>query len=212
MSRSIVVEHPQDLALVQRLLAGDEKEFARLFRENYPRLYRFALARLSGDADSADEMAQRTLCRAMRKLHLYRAEASLSTWLCRLCRNEIYDHLESLGRDGRRMVSADEDLDVRAALESLPADPRSGPTAILGSAETSRSVQRVLDFLPTHYADILKLKYIDELGVDEIAGHLSLTTHAAESLLARARRSFKDGWLSVTGETLPEFHALEPTP
>jgi RNA polymerase sigma-70 factor (ECF subfamily) len=148
----------------------------------------------------------------MRKLHLYRAEASLFTWLCRLCRNEIYDHLESLDRDGRRVVSADDDLSVRAALESLPTDPRYGPAAIISSAEVSRSVQRVLDFLPMHYTDILKLKYVDELGVDEIAGRLNLTTHAAESLLARARRSFKDGWLSVTGEALPEFHTLEPTP
>ena len=60
-----MVEYPQDWQLVQRLLAGDEKEFARVFRESYPRLYRFALARLNGDRDSADEMAQRTLCRAM---------------------------------------------------------------------------------------------------------------------------------------------------
>jgi len=206
------MEHPQDLGLVQRVLAGDEQEFARLFRENYSRLYRFALARLAGDVDAADEMAQRTLCRAMRKLHLYRGEASLFTWLCRLCRNEIYDHVEARERNRQRVVSIDDDLNVRAALESLPADARSDPAGIAGAAEISRYVQLVLDYLPARYTDILRWKYVEELGVDEIAGRLSVTPHAAESLLARARRSFRDAWLSVTGETLPDFHTLEATP
>jgi RNA polymerase sigma-70 factor, ECF subfamily len=207
-----VVEHLQDRQLVQRVLAGDEKEFARLFRENYPRLYRFALGRLGGDADTADEMAQRTLCRAMRKLHLYRAEASLYTWLCRLCRNEIHDHIESLGRQGRRFVSIEGDDSLRIVLESLPADPAHDPAGTVRNTEISRFVQLVLDFLPARYTDVLRLKYIEELGVEEIAGRLSLTTHAAESLLARARRSFREGWLRVTGESLPDFQPLETVP
>jgi len=207
-----VTEHSQDFGLVQRLLAGDEQEFARLFRENYPRLYRFAFARLSGDADAADEMAQRTLCRAMRKLHLYRAEASLFTWLCQICRHEIYEHVESRQRDHRRLVSIDDESEVRAALESLPTDARHDPTGVARHAEVSRFVQLVLDVLPARYSDVLKWKYVDELGVDEIAGRLSVTTHAAESLLARARRSFRDGWRTVTGESLPDFHPLESIP
>jgi RNA polymerase sigma-70 factor (ECF subfamily) len=207
-----VVEHPQDWQLVQRVLAGDEKEFARLFRENYPRLYRFAFSRLGRDADAADEMAQRTLCRAMRKLHLYRAEASLYTWLCRLCRNEIYDHLESLGRQGQRIVSIEDDDSLRTVLESLPADRASDPASTVRSREITRFVQLVLDFLPARYTDILKLKYVEDLGVEEIAGRLSLTTHAAESLLARARRSFREAWLRVTGESLSDFQPLESVP
>ena len=207
-----MVEYPQDRQLVQRLLAGDEKEFARVFRESYPRLYRFALARLNGDRDSADEMAQRTLCRAMRKLHLYRAEASLFTWLCQICRHEIYDYVEARDRKGRHLVSVDDDPEVRSALESLPADALSDPVGTARRAEVMRFVQLVLDFLPTRYTEVLRWKYIEELGVDEIAGRLNVTPHAAESLLARARRSFREGWLTVTGEALPDMAVTEPTP
>jgi RNA polymerase sigma-70 factor (ECF subfamily) len=207
-----VAEYPQDLELVQRLLAGDEKEFARVFRENYPRLYRFAFSRLKGDADAADEMAQRTLCRAMRKLHLYRAEASLFTWLCQICRHEIHDHLEARDRRGRHVVSVDDDPDVRAALESLPADGHSDPVGGVRRAELLRFVQLVLDYLPGKYTEVLRWKYIEELGVDEIASRLNVTTHAAESLLARARRSFREAWLSVTGEPLPDSPLMEAAP
>ena len=200
-----MVEHPQDLQLVQRLLAGDEKEFARVFRENYPRLYRFAFARLNGDADAADEMAQRTLCRAMRKLHLYRAEASLFTWLCQICRHEIHDHVEcgtaTAGTSSRSTTIPS----VRSALESLPADGRSDPAGSASRAEVLRSRSARSGLPAARYTDVLRWKYIEELGVDEIAGRLNVTTHAAESLLARARRSFREGWLSVTGESLPDM-------
>jgi RNA polymerase sigma-70 factor (ECF subfamily) len=198
-----VVEHPEDFRLVQQVLAGDEAAFTRVFRESYPRLYRFAFVRLGGDAAAADDMAQRTLCRAMRKLHLYRAEASLFTWLCRICRHEIHDHVELRERQGRRVVSIDDDPLVRAALESLPAEGPSDPAGTARRAEMLRFVQLVLDFLPPRYADVLRWKYVEEIGVAEIAGRLSLSPHAAESLLARARRSFREGWLSATGEALP---------
>jgi RNA polymerase sigma-70 factor, ECF subfamily len=207
-----VAEYPEDLQLVQRLLAGNEKEFARVFRENYPRLYRFAFARLNGDADAADEMAQRTLCRAVRKLHLYRAEASLFTWLCQICRHEIYDLVESRERHGRYVVSADDDPEVRAVLESLPADGRSDPSGGVQRAELLRFVQMVLDYLPPQYTEVLRWKYVEDLGVDEIATRLNVSTHAAESMLARARRSFKESWRSVTGETLPDTPLMEIAP
>ena len=69
-----------DKGLVKQLLGGDERAFDRFFEENFARLYRFALARLSDDPDAAREVAQITLTRAIRKLHTYRPESALFTW------------------------------------------------------------------------------------------------------------------------------------
>jgi RNA polymerase sigma-70 factor (ECF subfamily) len=204
-----MAEHPQDLQLARRLVAGDEREFTRFFDEYYPRVFRFALARLRRDTDAADEMAQKTLCRAVRKLHLYRGEASLFTWLCQICRHEIHDHLESLTREGTRFVSVDDDAAIRAALESLPADAHSDPVGVAHRADVLRLVQVVLDYLPAGYGNALEWKYVEGLEVNEIAARLQVTPLAAESLLARARRAFREGWLSVTGERLPEALAGE---
>jgi RNA polymerase sigma-70 factor (ECF subfamily) len=204
-----MAEHPSDLQLAQRLLAGDQRIFESFFSDYYPRLFRFALSRLTGDVDAADEMAQRTLCRALRKLQLYRAEASLFTWLCQLCRHEIHDYLEVRERNARRLVSIDDDLDVRAALESLPADAQHEPNELIRSSEVQRLTQMVLDYLPVRYADVLEWKYVEEVGVSEIATRFNLTLHAAESLLARARRAFRDAWSEVTGEPMPEYPSWE---
>jgi RNA polymerase sigma-70 factor (ECF subfamily) len=81
--------HRADRELAQSLLGGDEREFDRFFREYYPRLYRFVLTRTNGDEDLAEEMAQVTLINAMRALEGYRGDASMFTWLCQICRNEL---------------------------------------------------------------------------------------------------------------------------
>ena len=56
-------------------------------------------------------------------------------------------------------------------------------------------VARTLSSLPGRYALVLEWKYGDGFSVEEIAGMLGLTAAAAQSLLARARKEFKDLWL-----------------
>ncbi|MDH5584597.1 MAG: hypothetical protein OEY82_12095, partial [Gammaproteobacteria bacterium] len=65
-----------DKRLVKQLLAGNPQAFDRFFDENFARLYRFALVRLSDDPDAAREVAQITLTRAVQKLSSYRAESA----------------------------------------------------------------------------------------------------------------------------------------
>ena len=78
-----------DVALARRVIAGDEAAFDEFFTAYFPRLYRFALARLGGNEDVSEEIVQRVLIRALDRLHTYKGEASLLTWLCTLCRREI---------------------------------------------------------------------------------------------------------------------------
>ena len=82
-----------DKKFVSQLLEGNERAFDRFFEDNFARLYRFALVRLSDDPEAAREIAQITLTQALRKLHTYRAESALFTWLCAICRNETSELL-----------------------------------------------------------------------------------------------------------------------
>ena len=77
-----------DLALARRMLAGDEAALNEFFAEFLPRLYRFALVRLSGNDDATEEVVQATMTRAVLKLQTYRGEAAMFTWLCTLCRKD----------------------------------------------------------------------------------------------------------------------------
>lgn len=171
-------------------MRGDENAFEEFFGAHFGPLFRFALPRVGGDADAAEDVVQLALSRAVRKLATYRGEASLLTWLCTICRHEIHDWLEQRRRIPP-MVDLVEDLpEIRAALDSLDA---------LQQKETARLVQVVLDRLPNRYGDALEWKYIEGLSVAEIAVRLGVATKAAESLLARARTAFRDAFSAVHG-------------
>src|SRR4051812_36258881 len=191
-----VAEHP-DRFLVARMVRGDEVAFGEFFESHFGPLFRFAMPRVSNDAQAAEEVVQAALCRAVRKLASYRGEAALLTWLCTFCRHEISAYFEKALRVPPMVELLDDIPEVRAALESLGAAER--PEAALRRSETSRIVQLVLDRLPGHYGDALEWKYIDGLPVAEIAQRLNIGVKAAESTLTRARAAFRDAFTAAYG-------------
>lgn len=187
-----------DKLLAKRMLAGEEEAFEEFFGRYFPGLYRFALVRLGNDADSAEDVVQSTLTRAVDKLHTYRGEAALFTWLCTFCRHEISAHYKRKGR-AVQVTLIEDAPEVRAALESLAGGVPDLPEEALHRKELARLVQAALDALPGRYGDALEWKYIHGLTVKEIGERLNVGPKAAESLLARAREAFRDGFTAVCG-------------
>ena len=181
-----------DRAVARRILGGDEAAFRDLFDRFFPRLYRFALARVPGDPDTARDIVQQTFCRAIERLDTYRGEATLYTWFCQICRNLVADHYRRNSRSGSRVVLLEDLPDARAVLESLAAPEADEPETGVLREQVHRIVEATLDALPGRYGEALEWKYIDGLSVHEIAQRLSLGEKAAESLLTRARESFRE--------------------
>ena len=117
-----------DRTVARRILGGDEAAFRELFDRFFPRLYRFALARRGGDADTARDVVQQTFCNAIERLDGYRGEAALYTWFCQICRNVIADHFRRKGPGSQRVVLLEDQPNARAILEALAA-PASGRDA-----------------------------------------------------------------------------------
>jgi RNA polymerase sigma-70 factor (ECF subfamily) len=187
----------RDRRLAKRILAGDEQALRDFFDEYLPRLYRYAHHRLRIDAD-VDDVVQITLTQAARRLQTYRGEATLLTWLVQICRHEISRQLHRSKRDTDMMTPFLNDDLLRAVVESIEVDTASGPEADNHRIELISLIQFALDQLPERYATALELKYIEGFNSKEIARELQISDEATQSLLARARRAFKD----VCGEAL----------
>ena len=167
-----------DKRFVRRLLDRDDEAFEEFFEAMYPALYRFALARLDGQREAAEDVAQSTLFRAIGKLETYRGEASLLTWLCtsavtrssrtpkrtdrwpQWCRSTTHQKSEPLSSRCMRLTPPD-------------------PHLALDRQQQASLIQRALDQLPPHYGSVLEWKYIDELPVQEIAERLGIRLRAA---------------------------------
>jgi RNA polymerase sigma-70 factor (ECF subfamily) len=196
-----------DRELVQQMLAGDERAFGEFFTTYFPRIFRFALPRLNRDHDTAKDVVQATLVKAMRKLGDYRGEAAIFTWLCQICRREIADHVRSQRRRSDKVVLIEDSAEVRAALESIEAPASDDPLKRCDGAELQRLVHAVLDRLPNRYGEALEWKYVEGRSVEEIGDRLGIGHTAAQSLLARARVAFRDGLEAVFGASAADVLA-----
>ncbi len=121
------------------------------------------------------------------------------TWLCTLCRREM----SARWRDSRRFATpmlAEDDPEVRAALESLLSAEGSDPLLLAGREQVRETICAALDYLPAPYADILEWKYVRDMSVAEIAQRLGRSAKATESLLTRARDAFRETFTLLRGD------------
>ena len=187
-----------DKATAKRLLAGDESAFKQVFDDYFPRLYRYALARLDGDQEEAREMVQQTFCKAFERLDSYRGEASLYGWMCRICRNAIIDAARKRKKEIHELPHHDLDLSVQDILDALHAPASDQPEHEAARMNLKVLIGSALDHLPPRYGDVLEWKYVEELSVVEIADRLSIGPKAAESLLTRARNAFREAIVTIS--------------
>lgn len=182
--------HTEDLALVERMLDGDGEAFETFGERYFRALWRFAVSRLEGDRERAAEIVQTTMAKALAKLETYRGEASLLTWLCACCRNEILMHFRSRRR-------RPDHVELEEAVEPAPGGagrrPRDAEAGLL-ERERALRVHMVLDALPSGYARVLEWKYARKLPVRTIAARSGQSEKAVESLLTRARAAFRSAW------------------
>ncbi len=191
---TVVAVHFEDRALAVRMRSGDEAAIATFAERCIGPLYRFASSRLGGDPELALEIAQTTMTKALSNLASYRGEAALLTWICACCRNEIRMHF-------RRQQSAPDEVELAEGLEPSAGFPGAGADdaeADLLRKEEALKVHMALDGLPEHYARALEWKYVERLPVAEIAARLGLQLKAAESVLTRARASFRGSYDRTT--------------
>lgn len=196
-----------DKRLARQLFAGDASAFDQFFDDNFARLYRFAMTRLSDDPEGAREVVQMAMTRAVQKIHTYRAESALFTWLCAICRNEISDWLARQGRYRDHIVLIEDFPEVQAAVDSFQAPATDSPERHYQRVETLRLIQVALDRLPPKYGDVLEWKYVEGHSVKEISARLDIGAEATQSLLARAKRAFADVY-SALNSTLGKQDGL----
>ena len=186
------IAHRQDLKLARLVDAGDEQAFERFFNENYDRLYRFALSRLGDDHVIAEDIVQQCFTNAINGISGYRGEAQLFTWLCTICRNQITDWQRKHSGYNERVVLYEDVPEIQAVVDSFRAPACDDPLIQAQQDDAFRLIQVALDRLPVAYGDVLEWRYIEGYSAQEIADRLKISTDAANSLTARAKRAFSD--------------------
>jgi RNA polymerase sigma-70 factor (ECF subfamily) len=137
----------------------------------------------------ASDLVQQTFLEAQGDFNRFRggSEDELLAWLRHLLRNNLIDFARQYRATAKRGVDREVPLtgDDSAFREAIPADTPS-PSGHAMARERDDALRAALDRLPEDYRAILRLRYDDGLGFDEIAARMGRTPEAVRKLWARA--------------------------
>jgi RNA polymerase sigma-70 factor, ECF subfamily len=169
-----------DLLLAAR--RGDAEAWRTLHQRYLPAVWRQAYA-LVADVHVAEDITSETMLALLRGIDRVDAEApKIAGWLAAVVRFKAADYQRSV-------IRARQKLNFVAA--TAAEGDSASPSAPLEVAETREAVLSVLNELPERQRTVLEWKYLDSLGVREIAERLGDTEKAVEAVLYRARREFR---------------------
>jgi RNA polymerase sigma-70 factor, ECF subfamily len=172
-----------DGELVDQVRAGDAAAFGELVERHRGAVYRAALAALGNEAD-AEDTAQEALVLAYRRIHQFRGDASVRTWMISIAWRLSLSRRRRLSWKVRRMVTPAAELDgLRSTVPS--ADVR------LQKAEMMAIVRRHIRQLPPKLRDALLLAAAGDLTQDELAEALNVPPSTFRGRLRDARLRLK---------------------
>lgn len=193
-----------DIALIERLKAGDQAAYTELVDEHGGRVYRLALRMMGNEAD-AEDVLQETFLSAFKAIDRFEERSSLGTWLYRIASNAA---LMRLRRKEPVTVSVEEPVE-RDDGDLVPRqffDFCCLPEEDLMREEAREEMARAVDELPTTLRSVFVLRDIEGLSTQDTAEALDLSISAVKSRLMRARLKLRER-LSVyfsQGPVLPE--------
>lgn len=196
--------HLDSAGLVARVRARDQAALARLYDEHVDGLYAFVFYRVGRDASLAEDVVQETFLQGLDHLADYDpSRGSFRAWLCTMSRNVIRKHL----RDHPRMAELGASWDhIDATLAELFAALEGAPMSdeLIEREQTRDLVSMTIANLPDHYRDLLERKYVGGESLEALARAQGTTEDAVKSLLARARRAFREAFEAMSQIALPE--------
>ena len=168
-----------DVELVSQHLAGDEKAFRHIVRQHHTTLFLTA-RRYSRTEHDAWDIVQEALLKASQRMHTFRAEATLSTWLHKLVSNTGYDFTNRRLHQRHELVVMDDDTHSRAIAYRHSHDPF--------ISELSRlALQAIMRTLSPEQREALYLIDIAGYTVEWVAEYQGVAVGTVKSRRARAR-------------------------
>jgi len=165
-----VLQKP-DLTLVERACNGDADSFTELCRRYYPAMVAIAHS-IIGDRHLAEDAAQQTFAKAVRKLPQLKNKNKFAAWLAVICRNVAKNMARNVGAGPR--VRPIDDLSMIAAKSR--------------DDDTTEDVTEAMSRLSNSAREVIFLRYYDSMSYEQISAVLGISEQAINGRLRRAKK------------------------
>ena len=150
-------------------------EFVRLLSANQRRIYLYVLG-LVPDPHAAEEILQETNLVLWREFDRFRPGSNFAAWACKVAMFQVLNWRKRRARDR---------LDFSVEFLEAVAEEAAGAADAL--EERSAALSGCIEKLPDRRRQMLRLRYAQGLGVEDIAARLDSTADAVYRTLSRIR-------------------------
>lgn len=178
-----------DLHLLPRLLAGEQRAFCELVRQHQGAMRSVAQA-IVGQRH-VDDVVQDAWLAIVRNLGGFQCRSSLKTWMLTITANAAKCHYVQNRREASRFVRSAQAGDQRCAEEGDWAPPlerhEDSPEALLCAEQLRRCLEQTLSSLPLLQRRVLLSRERQGQALEAIGGQLGISRSHVRVLLHRAR-------------------------
>lgn len=169
-------------ALLAAARLGDDRAMASLFRRTQPRLIRYLRAQ---ESRVAEDLAGEVWMAVAKGLKSFEGDdTAFRAWVFSIARRRIADHRRKGIRQDTHPVDA-------TTLERLPAAGETGQLAVDGLS-SQEAAALVTATLPPDQAEVVLLRVLADLGVDEVAELMGRSPNWVRVTQHRALRKLAD--------------------
>lgn len=164
-----------EIDLIQRAQNGESKAVGELYMQHHEQIFRYIWSKV-GDSHLAEDLTGEVFMRMVSRISTYRpAGVPFQAWLYRIARNLIIDHI-------RKTASTHS-----VALENIPLmqEPGANPSSIVETHVTMENLQKALNKIEQEQAEVIRLRFLVGLQVNEVAERLQKTPAAVKALQHR---------------------------
>jgi RNA polymerase sigma-70 factor (ECF subfamily) len=191
-----------DLALAQRLKAGDAEAFRSLVRAQHGRLLRIAAAVTQSSA-SAEEVVQDAWLVVIQNIDAYEGRAPLKAWIAVIVTNKARARAHRDGKMTSFDAMAEREADGPALAperfapdghwaDGMPAWEKVTPERLVGDRQLLQKVSAALERLPPTQRLAVLLRDVEGLEAPEVCRQLGISEGNLRVLLHRARNRLRE--------------------
>jgi RNA polymerase sigma-70 factor (ECF subfamily) len=177
------VKNDLDPAIVRRACEGDEHAFRVIVETHGRAVYNIAY-RYAADRDAAFDLSQEIFLHAHKNLSRYDRARPFEPWFFRVAMNFAMNWVR-----GRR--KGEVSLDSFEG-DATPAVDENPPGERIERAEEALKVRAAVSALPEPYRQIVALRYLEGMSLEEVGEILELPEGTVKNRLFRARDMLKE--------------------
>lgn len=159
-----------------------ETDFEKIYNENYEKVYRFILRRVS-DKEATRGLAYDTFLKLWHQLNKGTQPVNITAYLFTIAKNLIFDQYQKTAKQKEKTIL----INFIPEVENTALTPEQS----LLNKELKSELDRSISMLPDQAARIFKMIRVEGLNYKEVAASLNVSTSTVDTQLQRAIKKLR---------------------